>query len=160
LSTTGHAYRLTKVGTNQVSMVSVAVDAMLGDIDVQNGLLSVEKLTSSLGNPTNTLSVSNGAALQFFQVSNVLSKVVVLRDGATVMNFSGTNTFGGPITLQGSNIVNAVGTWLLLTNALSGPGSLVKSGAGTLSLSASNTYTGSTFINVGTLVLTNSGSLS
>ena len=159
LSTTGHAYRLAKVGTNQVSLVSVAVDPMLGDIDVQDGLLSVEKLTSSLGNPTNTLSVSNGAALQFFQISNVLNKVVVLRDGATLLNFSGTNTFGGPISLQGTNTINASGTSLRLTNVISGAGNLVKDGGGALILTASNTYTGSTFVNSGTLALVNSGSL-
>jgi autotransporter-associated beta strand protein len=159
LSTTGHPYRLAKVGTNQVSLVSVAVDPMLGDIDVQNGLLSVEKLTSSLGNPTSTLSVSNGAALQFFQISNVLNKVVVLRDGATLINFSGTNTFGGPISLQGTNTINAVGTSLRLTNVISGAGNLVKEGGGALILTAANTYSGSTFVNSATLALASSGSL-
>jgi autotransporter-associated beta strand protein len=159
LSTTGHPYRLTKVGTNQVSLVSVVVDAALGDIDIQNGLLSVEKLTTSLGNPASTLSVSNGATLQFFQVSNVLNKILVLKDGATMLSFSGTNTFSGPITLQGSTI-NVAGTSLRLSNVLSGVGSLAKTGSGTLFLNSSNAYAGSTFVNAGTLALANSGSIS
>jgi autotransporter-associated beta strand protein len=108
LSTTGHAYKLSKVGTNQVSLVAVLVDAALGDIEVRAGTLSVEKVITSLGNPTNSLSVSNGATLQFYQVSNVLSKALVLRGGATVLNNNGSNTFGGPVTLQGTNTVAPV----------------------------------------------------
>src|SRR4029077_8647442 len=107
-------------------LVAVSVDSALGDIDVQAGVLSVEKVTSSLGNPVNTLSVSNGATLQFFQVSNVFTKILALKDGATVLNNSGSNTFGGPVMLLGSNTLNAGGTWLKLTNVLSGPGSLIK----------------------------------
>src|SRR5262249_43671953 len=125
------------------------------DIEVRAGVLSVEKTTTSLGNPSNTLSVSNGATLQFYQVSNVLNKVLVLKDGATVFNNNGTNTFGGPVTLQGSNSFNAGGVWLKLTNVLNGPGSLVKIGTSLLFLSASNTYIGNTLVNAGTLALTN-----
>jgi autotransporter-associated beta strand protein len=159
LSTTGHAYKLTKVGTNQISLVAVLVDPTLGDIDVQAGTLSVEKVITSLGNPTNSLSVSNGATLQFYQVSNVLSKVLVLRGGAMVLNNSGGNTFGGPVTLQGTNTFNAGGTSLKFTNVLSGAGGLAKIGSSTLFLSGANTYTGDTLISSGTLALTGSGSI-
>src|SRR5262249_6630984 len=97
LSTGNHAYNLTKMGTNQVSIVAVLVDPALADISVQAGVLSVEKVTTSLGNPTNTLTISGGATLQFFQISNALNKVVVMQDGATIFNNNGVNTFGGPV---------------------------------------------------------------
>jgi autotransporter-associated beta strand protein len=140
-------------------LVAVLVDPALADIDVQAGVLSVEKVITSLGNPARTLSISNGATLQFFQVSNVLSKILLLRDGAIVFNNNGTNTFGGPVTLQGSNTFNAGGTWLRFTNVLGGSGSLVKVGGSPLFLAASNTYSGDTVVIAGMLTLTNSGSI-
>ena len=160
LSTGGQPFKLTKVGTNQVSLVAVAVDPALGDIDVVQGVFSVEKVTTSLGNPAASLTISNGATLQFFQVSNVLNKVLVMRNGATVLNNSGANTFGGPMTLQGSNIFNAGGASLRFTNTLAGTGSLHKTGNALLILSASNVYSGGTLVNAGTLMLTNDGSIS
>jgi autotransporter-associated beta strand protein len=158
LSTSGQPFKLTKAGINQVSFVSVFVDPMLGDIDVQSGLLSAEKTITSLGNPTNVLTVRTNAAFQFFQVSNVLNKVLVLQQ-AFVTNNSGSNVFGGRIMLQGSNTFSAGGTWLNLTNVISGSGSLNKIGSSTLFLSAGNTYSGPTFVTSGTLALVNSGAL-
>jgi autotransporter-associated beta strand protein len=159
LSTGGQPWKLSKVGSNQFSLVAVLVDPALGDIEVREGLLSVEKVTTSLGNPSRSLSVSNSATLQFYQISNVLNKVLVLGNGATVLNNSGTNTFGGPVTLQGAAAFNAGGTWLRLTNVLSGPGSLVKTGNSTLFLSGLNSYSGSTLVNAGTLALVGNGSV-
>jgi autotransporter-associated beta strand protein len=159
LSTGSHAYNLTKAGTNQVSLVAAGVDAALANIDVQGGIFSVEKVTSSLGNPTNILAVTNGATLQFFQVSNVLSKVVVLKNGATMLNYSGTNTFGGALVLEGSSTFNIVGAWLKLTNVLSGSGSVNKSGNGTLIITAPAVYSGDTVLTSGTLALTDNGSV-
>jgi autotransporter-associated beta strand protein len=158
LSTGGQPFKLTKTGSNQVSLVSVFVDPMLGDIDVQSGLFSAEKMITSLGNSTNTLTVCSNAAFQFFQVSNVLSKVLLLQQ-AFFTNNSGSNTFGGPIILQGSNTFSVGGNWLNLTNVISGSGSLNKIGSSTLFLSAGNTYTGPTFVTSGMLALVNSGSL-
>lgn len=160
LSTVGQPWTLSKTGTNQFSLVAVYLDPALGDIEVRQGLLSVEKVTSSLGNPSRTLSVSNAATLQFYQVSNVVSKVLMLANGATVLNYSGTNTFGGPVTLQGSAAFNVGGTWLRLTNALSGPGSLVKTGSSTLFLAGISSFSGSTLVNSGTLALVGNGSVS
>ena len=159
LSTSGNPYKLTKMGTNQVSLVSVVVDPLLGDIEVQSGIFSVEKMTTTLGNPGFKLTVLGGATLQFYQVSNVLNKPIVCREGATILNNNGTNTYGGPVELQGQTTFNAGGTWLRFTNLLSGTGSVVKIGSGTLFLSAPNTYSGSTLVNAGTLALTNSGSI-
>ena len=160
LGTAGHAYKLTKVGTNQVSLVAVLVDPALADIDVQAGILSLEKVITSLGNPTNSLSVSNGATLQFYQVSNVLNKVLVLRGGATIANNNGSNTFGGPVTLQGTNTFNVGGTSLTLSNSVGGLGGLVKTGTGTLYCAATNRYSGSTLVNTGMLALIGSGEVS
>ena len=48
---------------------------------------------------------------------------------------------------------------LMVNGVVQGGGSLTKAGAGVLALSATNTYTGNTTVNAGTLALTNNGSL-
>ena len=47
-----------------------------------------------------------------------------------------------------------------LSGGLSGNGNLIKSGSGTLTLSASNGYTGATLVSSGTLLLANAGAIS
>lgn len=57
LGTGGTNYNLTKFGLNQVSLNGATVDAALVDVDVQAGLLDLAGGTTSLGNPTNTITV-------------------------------------------------------------------------------------------------------
>ena len=75
-------------------MTGVVVDPALGDIEVQGGIFGVQGFTT-LGNASSNLTVFAGATLQFFNVSNVMNKVLVLNNGATVNNNSGANTYGG-----------------------------------------------------------------
>jgi autotransporter-associated beta strand protein len=52
------------------------------------------------------------------------------------------------------------GTSLILSNTvLSGPGGLIKTGSGTLSVSGGNTFSGDTLVNAGMLALAGSGSI-
>ncbi|EAX4259141.1 autotransporter-associated beta strand repeat-containing protein [Salmonella enterica subsp. enterica serovar Oranienburg] len=96
----------------------------------------------------------------------------VEKSGDDALTLSGANTYtGGTLisdgTLVASN-VEALGTGDVtdnavlelntggdFDNAISGSGQVEKSGDGTLTLSGSNTYTGGTTINDGTLVATN-----
>jgi autotransporter-associated beta strand protein len=159
LSTGGNAYKLTKVGPNQISLVGVLIDPALGDIEVQGGIFSVETVTSSLGNPANTLTLWTNASLQFFQVSNVFTKSIIMSNGSFIVNNNGTNTYGGTVLLQGSNTFNVGGVWLRLTNVVSGSGTLSKIGGNVLFLTSASAHTGNTFVNNGTLALTNNGAL-
>ncbi len=161
LSTSGSAYNLTKVGTNQVSLVGATVDGSLGDINVMSGTLSVETSTTGLGNSANTLTVASGATLQLYAMSNPLYKQFVFNgDGlTTTLNCgSGTaNNLEGSFTLNGNCVFNAAsGTALALGGGtLSGSGSLLKMGAGTniISSSASGSFTGGTVVSNGTLAV-------
>lgn len=102
--------------------------------------------------------------------------------GVTVQNaapitFSGVNTYSGGTTIQlmsslrgdASNLQGNIANEGALTfqqtangtfaGALSGAGTLTKEGVGSLTLSGSNPFTGSTFINAGSLAITADGSL-
>src|SRR5262249_706476 len=49
LLSSGQPYRITKVGTNQVSLVAVSVDLGLGDIDIKEGVFAIQTVTSQMG---------------------------------------------------------------------------------------------------------------
>lgn len=84
--------------------------------------------------------------------------------GGMTFNVSGYTVAGGGnvLTLSNSTITTNFGS-ATISAVLSGTTGLIKNGAGTLNLTANNTYTGTTTINAGSLFLgsgTNSGSVS
>ena len=166
LQTGGNPYNLTKVGTNQISLVGVNVDGALANINVQSGTLSAETTISGLGDPSYTLTVATGATFQVYGTANALSKQFVLNGSGTNTTFNCANGFAnslsGPITLNGKCIFNAAsGTAVSFINGtISGAGSLTTTGTGTNIISSSETATfaGGTTVSNGTLVV--DGSLS
>ncbi|EKQ6829193.1 autotransporter-associated beta strand repeat-containing protein, partial [Salmonella enterica] len=95
----------------------------------------------------------------------------VVKSGDKTLTLSGSNTYTGGSTINDGTLVasnvEALGTGDVTNNAtlelntggdftnnISGSGQVVKSGDETLTLSGSNTYTGGTTINDGTLVAT------
>jgi autotransporter-associated beta strand protein len=160
LSTSGNAYKLTKVSVSTLQLSSVQIDAALGDIDVQGGTLSFQGNMPSLGNAANALTVFGGATVQFNSVGNELKKNLVLKDNGIVNNSAGANTFDGAVNLQGNGLFNIAGGGVTFTNVISGTGTLSKvTGTAALTLTAPNTYTGSTTISAGTLALTEPGDI-
>ena len=102
LSTGGQAYNLTKVGINQVGIVGATVDPALGNIDVQNGILSIEAATTGLGDPTKTLTVESGAELSLYQATNQFNKHIVLNgDGPTPTVWARSTTRAATTRLSG-----------------------------------------------------------
>ena len=158
LSTGGNAYNLVKAGANFIALVSVNVDSALANIDVQTGTLSYELSTTGLGNPTNSLTVENGASLDFWAAATPLNKQIVLHDNTTVSASSGASTIVGPVNMLGDTgggptFTMASGVSLNLNGVVSGAGNLNKTGAGTMTLTATNNYTGTTTISGGKLVV-------
>jgi alpha-galactosidase len=162
LSTGGHPYKLTKVGSNQVSIVAISVDPQLGDVDIQQGLMGWETVTTSMGNSSSNFFVRAGATLSFFNASTAWNKNFVFYGNgtaATVTNWSGANTIIGPVQLNGGVVFWGGGTSLTLGGVVSGTGSLIKNGSYSLILSNINNYTGNTVVNAGTLSLIGNGSI-
>ena len=169
LSTGGNAYNLYKVGSNQVSLVGTTVDAALADIRVMAGEFGVETTTSpTLGNPNNTLTVDSGASFEFFNFVGPFNKKLVANGGSTLSNTfniwfnSGpgypTNTIASLVTLT-NGLVSAGGAGNgSFSNVISGPGGLAVA-SGTVSLDATNTYTGSTVVSNATLALRGNASI-
>lgn len=132
------------------------------------------------GTNTRTIQVNNGSAA----VDAILSGAItssggvqsLAKTGAGALLLGGTNTYSGgtlvsagqligsTASLQGAITNNAMLTFNLATNGtyagvLSGAGTLTKVGAGTLSLTASNAFTGSTTVSDGSLQLASGGVL-
>jgi hypothetical protein len=118
-----------------------------------------------MGDATRTLTVSSGAGIQLWQnwPSNALNKVIVLNgDGAnpSILNGSGDNIFIGPITLNGNCVFSVATTALTLSNnVVNGPGGLIKTNTGVLTIYDTLSYNGNTAINQGTLALMGAVSL-
>lgn len=154
LNTGGNPYKLTKKGANQFTLVGVATDSALGDIDVLEGTFGYET-TSTLGDPAKTLTLGTDTSLRLWNLSNDFYKPLVLNGGtrANIDNGSGTNTIVGPVTLAADSIWNINAGSLAVYSGIIGAGGLTKVGSQTLYLYGTNTYAGSTLLNAGGLTL-------
>ncbi|MCD9154077.1 Ig-like domain repeat protein [Aeromicrobium duanguangcaii] len=76
-------------------------------------------------------------------------------------DFSGTSTISAPLRLSASEPVTSVAgaATLALSGTLTGASGFTKSGTGTLTLSAANSYAGVTRVDAGTLAIANSSAL-
>ncbi len=164
LSTGGQSYSLTKVGTNQISLVGAAVNAALDAININQGVLSFQTSTGSMGDVTKTVTIASGAVLGFYNETAVMNKKAVL-NGGTIWAESGAgsqNTFSGPVTVNSTGGVFDSGgaltggtpntsAVLTLSGAITGTGNVTKNGPGTVFITSAPSYAGSTTINDGTL---------
>jgi autotransporter-associated beta strand protein len=154
LSTTGHAYNITKVGSNQTDLVGVTVDPALADININSGTLGIEAGTTGLGNANNTVTIAGGANFLMFNYGT-LDKKFVSNGGAIQATSGGNNALAGTIVLNNDSTVQVnSGVTLSLNNLVSGAGGLIKTQTGTLNLvNPANTYTGANNL-TGTVVVT------
>jgi|GEM_PF-832347 len=158
LTTGGQPYNLTKVSTNQVTFVGAVVDSQLNNITINGGLLGFETDVSGMGNQTATLTVASGAGLEMFNTVNKLTKNMVFTGNGTSNSIqvgSGTaNAIGGPMSITGTNVWSvAAGASLRVDNAITGAGSVLVTGGGSVQITANDgavAYTGSTIVNPST----------
>jgi autotransporter-associated beta strand protein len=159
----GHTF--TKIGANQFSLVGV--DVTDGDIVVNQGVFSIETVTNIPDFGTNkTITFNTGTTLQVFSNTAAVSTVnrpMVFNGGNSIGTGSNNNnsTIGSNMTLNGdvtfTNFGGATATsTLTLTGNLSetaGPRSITKIGASRLVLAGNNSYTGTTTVTAGGLIV-------
>ncbi len=150
----GGGFTLTKVGNDYITVATIT---NLTALVISNGTWSAEAATS-LG----AASISVAATTAIFQVwssSGLRYTNSLTLNGGTFNSANGTNTWAGPLTLNGpTNIITvatsgATNNSLLIAGPVTGNGILLKTGTYPLYLTNANTYTGATIINAGTLVI-------
>lgn len=147
-SLTGNNFSLTKTGSNEIRLADLG-DTGLGEITIAQGTLAIQD-TTTLGNANSNLTVQAGATLALWNTdNNTLNKRLIL-NGGTVRNEAGNNLFSGPVTLN-TNATYFVADALQITGVIGGAAGLTKTGLGTLSLTAANTFTGLVTVSAGTL---------
>jgi len=171
---------LTKNGAGPATINSVA-NTFSGPVNIQNGLLQVAFLAdqgtpSSLGTgaATPTIVLGNQATtgtLRYAGSANVSTNRplslngttgggVIESAGAGSLTFTANFAAGGAgsktLTLTGANTQNNTIAGVIRDNSATRQTSILKSGAGTWTLSGINTYTGSTTVSGGTLLLAGS----
>lgn len=159
-TSSGGPYTLT-VGSNDVSA------SFSGDIQHSGANLGLTLI--KVGNGTQTLAGVNNT----YKAGTILSNGVLSVSADGCLGAAGSNvTFaGGTLMITGTNLtdlssrtvnwgtfngglsINDSANTFTVTNAIGGTTGFTKSGAGTLVLTASNTYTGGTTVNNGTLKL-------
>jgi len=163
ISTSSTTQTLTVNGASNVTVSGVIGNggtATAGNLIYSGGgVLTLSGSNTFSGTTTvgsGTLQIANGNALQNSTVAIPTNNALVIGSGVTAVAFGG---------LSGSNnlaLANAGGSAFSLavggnggttaySGALSGSGSFTKNGAGTLTLTGSNSYTGTTTISAGTL---------
>jgi autotransporter-associated beta strand protein len=120
-----------------------------GTVTVANG--------SGLGTAAAGTTVNAGATLAMNGLT-VASEPLTL-NGGTLSRAAGNPTWNGTVNLAATSTVTGAAGTLTIGGAVSGAGGLTKTGAGTVTLSGSNTYSGITTANAGTLRLGDANAL-
>jgi autotransporter-associated beta strand protein len=143
------------------------------------------KIVNNRASTTSVLTIGHGGAsggVYSGTISNGLGTLALVKTGVGTLTLAGTNAWTGGTTIDDGALQLGDGTTrnsslmgnitnhatlilanplaLTFTNHVSGPGALIKSAAGLLTLSGANTYAGNTTISAGTLALTDSSDIS
>ncbi len=165
ISNGGGTVAVRTAGSTTVLTLSAA-NTYTGGTFIDGGTINFSNATALGGftGGTVTLGSSGGGNASLFSTANSLTlpnNIVVASGtgGTSTLGTTGTSgTYSGTILLNGDLTVTDP-TALILSGITSGVGSLTKTGAGTLTLNASNTYSGGTILNAGTLILNGSSTI-
>lgn len=130
---------LLKSGTGNLILSGTTANTFSGGLVVNDGTVTVSK-ANALGAGPLTM---NGGLLNLGAFNLSVSSVALL--GGTINSSSGGISSSSGYTLQAGTVATILG----------GPGRLVKTNAGTVTLTAANTYSGGTQIRGGRLLVNN-----
>lgn len=148
----GGGFTLTKVGDAMVNVRAAASDITYV---VEAGTLRGENSPLAFG--PNTVTVNVGTLDSFGTLT--WANPVVLATGTKLSSSSGTATWSGGLDITGDVNFGGAGT-SNVASVIDGTGSLVKTDAGTVILSAANAYDGTTTIAGGILQANDAAALS
>ena len=138
------------------------IASTIADITTSSPLIqtSISKIGEGLlvlsGNNTFTGGTTlNGGTIALGN-NQALGTGALTTEAATTLQANTNLTINNAINLNGATNVNTNGQALTLTGLIAGTGSLNKIGENTLTLNATNTYTGNTTVNTGALILNGS----
>jgi autotransporter-associated beta strand protein len=161
---------LTYLGTDGLLM-GVAAATQPNAIAISGGTATLTGITLNSASTGVSSSLTNTGTGTLYLGSVGLVNLAGNAD-TTPVTLAGTSTLGAianwsssvPIALAGTPIIqaadsSAVAHNITLSGIISGTGTLTKTGNGTLTLDAADSYTGNTTISAGTLALGSSGTL-
>lgn len=135
------------VSSGELTLGGTTYGAFSGNLSLINDLTMIANAANALGN-VNTVDVATGSTLTF---NSVASQTIGGLQGAGTINVNGST-----LTLGAGN---ATASFSGVVQNTSGNGSLIKTGSGTQTLTAANTFSGATTINAGSLVIGAGGSI-
>ena len=160
-----------------LNAITIGGNVTLGD--ATNTGIVIFSADADLTGGTRTLTTSTGSGATF---NGIVSNGGITKDGAGILILNGGNTYTGPTTISAGTLQignggtsGSIATTSGVTNnaalvynrsndltasyAIGGTGTLTKLGAGTLTLTGNNGYTGATTVSAGTLELSGTGSI-
>ncbi|MEI6658567.1 MAG: autotransporter-associated beta strand repeat-containing protein [Planctomycetota bacterium] len=154
------------VGTSTLTAATYAFGGGTVASNLGAGTVSVTANTSLLGvSSAGTVDVASGT-LTLGSAGRLVVQPNVTGSAGAVITLAGNESFnslaGGVNVAVGSGTLTAggLGATTVYAGSISGPGGFVKAGAGTMTLSGSNSYGGRTNVNGGRLLLGSSNAIS
>ncbi|MGB4846830.1 MAG: autotransporter-associated beta strand repeat-containing protein, partial [Saprospiraceae bacterium] len=154
----GSGFSLTKNGSGALTLSGT--NTFTGGTVLNGGTLNINN-SNALGTAAGTF-VINGGIIDNTTASSIttLNYPMAWNDDFAFTGTRSLNLGTGAVTMQESRNITTNANTLSVGGTISGSGlSLTKSGAGTLTLSGANDYSGGTTLNAGTLNINNSNAL-
>ncbi len=130
----------------------------IGTVNQTGGLVTISGSSLIVGTAGAATYNLNGGVLQVGGTNGILGTGGLNLGGGTLQVVNSALTANIPIALTGTNsTIDTNGLGATLGGMMSGTGGFVKSGLGTLSLTATDTYLGETSISAGTLQIGTGG---
>jgi autotransporter-associated beta strand protein len=152
------AGQLTKTGIGTVTLNTA--NEYSGATLIQGGILRISN-TLALGTTAGGTTVGPGGELELYGNGLTVSEPLTL-NGGEVCTLLGTNTYSGAVTLTADSVLDADSDKLIITSGIGQSGGafgLAKFGPGIVELKGTNTYSGDTRVEVGTLSLFNGAAI-